>query len=72
MHTVLRAYVGTSCAKEPDEIMKVLSKEKGLIELDVANEEGRVRMTDSDEMAGQTVKVGEYDHTFPAKEVTPQ
>lgn len=71
MNIVIRAYVGKTCMKDPDEIMKMLSKATGLVELDVADEKGHVRMSDTDEMAGQTLKVGDYEFIVPEKAEQP-
>jgi len=66
MKTILRAYVGSVCHKEPDAIMKVLSKLTNSVDLDVADENGHVTMTETKDIVGETVKVGEYDFTVPA------
>lgn len=70
MKTIVRVYVTdpkTGKEKgvmEPEEIMKVLSKPTGPIELDY--DEGKnVRMGNSADLIGETVKVGEFELEIP-------
>lgn len=71
MHIILRAYVGTTCVKDPEEIVKAVSKPTTVVELDIADEKGHVKMSDTDELAGETVKVGEFEIQIPSKQPTP-
>lgn len=70
MKTIVRVYVNdpkTGKEKgvmEPEEIMKVLSKPKGPIELDY-DEGQNVRMSNSVDLIGETVKVGEFELEIP-------
>lgn len=70
MKTIVRVYVNdpkTGKEKgvmEPEEIMKVLSKPKTAVELDY-DEGQNVRMGNSADLIGETVKVGEFELEIP-------
>jgi len=70
MKTIVRVYVKdpkTGAEKgvmEPEEIMKVLSKTKEAVELDY-DEGQNVRMGNSADLIGETVRVGEYELEIP-------
>ena len=49
---------------EPEEIMKVLSKPKTAVELDY-DEGQNVRMGNSADLIGETVRVGEFELEIP-------
>jgi hypothetical protein len=70
MKTIVRVYVNdpkTGKEKgvmEPEEIMKVLSKPKTAVELDY-DEGQNVRMGNSADLIGETVRVGEFELEIP-------
>jgi hypothetical protein len=70
MKKIVRVYVIDPKSKrekgvmEPEEIMKVLSKPTESIELDY-DEGQNVRMGNSSELIGETVKIGEFELEIP-------
>lgn len=70
MKTIIRAYVpkkggGEECIKDPEKIMKALSKPTAQIDVDWANDSGHVKMGTSTDFIGETVQVGQEEgNTF--------
>ena len=70
MKKIVRVYVIDPKTKrergvmEPEAIMKVLSKPTGPVELDY-DEGQNVRMGNSSELIGETVKIGEFELEIP-------